>query len=68
MLLSNHIVPTCIDMSSLWPANERGNSENVLNGIAIGSDHILLTGKRWDRMYKVTFPDWQLFDNERKKM
>ena len=46
------------DMSSLWPAGERGNSENVLNGIAIGEDHVLLTGKRWDRMYKIVFDDW----------
>jgi len=51
-------------MSSLWPANERGNGENVLNGIALGKDHVLLTGKRWDRMYKVHFPDWpSLFVN-----
>jgi len=46
------------DMSMLWPANQRGNGENVLNGIALGRDHVLLTGKRWDRMYKVVFPDW----------
>ena len=45
-------------MSTLWPANERGSSENVLNGIALGKDHVLLTGKRWDRMYKVVFPIW----------
>ena len=45
-------------MSSLWPATQRGNGENVLNGIALGKDHVLLTGKRWDRMYKVVFPDW----------
>ncbi len=36
----------------------------MLNGIALGKDHVLLTGKRWDRMYKVTFPDWPtLFDS-----
>ncbi|KAL7461901.1 hypothetical protein ACHAXS_002306 [Conticribra weissflogii] len=46
------------DMRTLWPANERGSSENVLNGIALGKDHVLLTGKRWDRMYKVVFPEW----------
>lgn len=52
------------DMSSLWPASKRGNSENVLNGIALGKDHVLLTGKKWDRMYKVDFPDWPtLFGN-----
>ena len=54
------------DMSSLWPSNERGDSENVLNGIALGHDHILLTGKQWDRMYKIKFPDWEIFDNEKK--
>jgi len=51
------------DMSSLWPVDQRGGRENVLNGIALGEDHILLTGKRWDRMYKVKFPDWSIFAN-----
>ena len=46
-----------IDMSYLWPQNERGNSD-VLNGIALGNDHVLITGKLWDRMFKVTFSDW----------
>mmetsp|Transcript_12163 Transcript_12163/g.28628 ORF Transcript_12163/g.28628 Transcript_12163/m.28628 type:complete len:769 (+) Transcript_12163:1-2307(+) len=46
------------NMRELWPAKQRGSSENVLNGIAVWKDHILLTGKRWDRMYLVTFPDW----------
>ena len=46
------------DMSQLWPKNQRGGNENVLNGIALGKDYVLLTGKRWDRMYKVQFPDW----------
>ena len=45
-------------MSSLWPKSQRGDGENVLNGIALGSDHVLITGKRWDRMYKLTFSDW----------
>ena len=47
------------DMSQLWPKSQRGSGENVLNGIALGKDYVLLTGKRWDRMYKVVFPDWQ---------
>ena len=47
-----------IDMSSLWPASQRPGNTNVLNGIALGNDHVLLTGKRWDRMYKIDFPDW----------
>jgi hypothetical protein len=51
-------------MSQLWPSNERGSSENVLNGIALGPGHVLITGKRWDRMYKITFDDWPtLFSN-----
>lgn len=45
-------------MSQLWPSKERGSSENVLNGIALGTDHVLITGKRWDRMYKISFTDW----------
>ncbi|KAL7541193.1 hypothetical protein ACHAXR_010715 [Thalassiosira sp. AJA248-18] len=52
------------DMSALWPANQRGGSANVLNGIALGKDHVLITGKKWDRMYKIVFPDWpELFEN-----
>ena len=52
------------DMSSLWPANQRGGGENVLNGIALAKDHVLITGKRWDRMYKLHLPDWPtLFRN-----
>merc|ERR1712194_366735 len=52
------------DMSSLWPKNERGYGADVFNGIALGKDHVLLTGKKWDRMYKVVFPDWPtLFGN-----
>jgi len=46
------------DMSSLWPASQRPGNTNVLNGIALGNDHVLLTGKRWNRMYKIDFPDW----------
>ena len=44
-------------MSSLRPTSERGGA-GVLNGIALGDDHVLLTGKNWDRMYKVVFNDW----------
>lgn len=53
-----------IDFQSLYPLSQRGGSENVLNGIALGTDHILITGKRWDRMFKVTLNDWpSLFAN-----
>lgn len=46
------------DFSSLYPLAQRGGNENVLNGIALGTDHVLITGKLWDRMYKITFSDW----------
>jgi hypothetical protein len=45
----------CQDMSYLWPQDERDGAD-VLNGIALGNDHVLITGKLWDRMFKVTFP------------
>ena len=45
-------------MSSLWPADQRSVGADVLNGIALGTDHVLITGKLWDRMYKVDFPNW----------
>ena len=45
-------------MSSLYPSKERESSEAVLNGIALGSDHVLLTGKLWPHSYKVRFEDW----------
>ncbi|KAL7536283.1 hypothetical protein ACHAXR_007046 [Thalassiosira sp. AJA248-18] len=46
------------DMSSLWPEDERNRGADVLNGIALGNDHVLITGKKWDRIFKVAFPDW----------
>ena len=53
------------DFSEIWPRNQRGSSENVLNGIALGKDYVLITGKRWDRIYKVVFDDWPtLFKND----
>ena len=45
------------DLSTLYPIEKRGYV-NILNGIALGEDHVLITGKNWDRMYKVTFDDW----------
>ena len=51
-------------MSSLYSRSERGGSENVLNGIALGVDYVLVTGKQWDRMFKISFTDWpSLFAN-----
>lgn len=45
------------DLSRLYPKEERGY-HNILNGIALGKDHVMITGKKWDRMYKVRFDDW----------
>jgi len=48
-------VTAWIDMSGLWtpPAEEQG--ESVLNGIAYLPEtrHLLVTGKRWPRMYEI---------------
>jgi len=46
------------DMSSLWPRRKRNSGADVLNGIALGEDHVLITGKKWSNMFKVVFPDW----------
>jgi len=42
------------DFSSLWPKTER--TGDVLNGISVSSEDnvIYVTGKLWDRMFKVT--------------
>lgn len=49
------------DMSSLSPENL---ALGVLNGIALGKDHVLITGKNWDQMFKVVFPDWKNIFND----
>jgi glutamine cyclotransferase len=46
------------DLSELYPMEERGGYHNTMNGMALGTDHVLITGKRWDRMFKVRFDDW----------
>lgn len=45
------------DLSTLYPKEERGY-HNIMNGIALGKDHVLITGKKWNRMFKVRFDDW----------
>jgi len=45
-------------MSSLWPKNGRNTGADILNGIALANDHVLITGKKWSKMFKVVFPDW----------
>ena len=47
------------DLSELYPMEGRGGYHNTMNGMALGHDHVLITGKRWDRMFKVRFDDWE---------
>lgn len=46
-----------IDASGLLDEDEATSPEAVLNGIAAypGSDHFLITGKLWPKMFRVTF-------------
>lgn len=43
------------DFTQLTKENDKGNSEHVLNGIAFKGDHMLVTGKNWEKMYEVAF-------------
>lgn len=44
-----------IDLSGLWPAAERPDSEAVLNGIAFdaATGRLFVTGKYWPRLYEI---------------
>lgn len=44
-----------IDLTSLYPAVDRPNSEDVLNGIAYDAkeDRLLVTGKRWPKIFEI---------------
>lgn len=44
-----------IDLTGLYPAVDRPNSEDVLNGIAYDEkdDRLLVTGKRWPRIFEI---------------
>jgi glutamine cyclotransferase len=44
-----------IDLMGLLPKKERGDSENVLNGIAYDEkeDRLFVTGKRWPKMFEI---------------
>lgn len=44
-----------IDLSSLYPANQRPSKEHVLNGIAYDAQRkqLLVTGKNWPRLYRI---------------
>ena len=45
------------DFTSIADKHKSGNADadrdNVLNGIAFKGDHMLVTGKRWDKIYEV---------------
>lgn len=43
------------DFSTLWPKSDRPSGTDVFNGISVSEDPDVLyvTGKRWNRMYKV---------------
>jgi len=44
-----------IDLSSLWPARKRPDTEAVLNGIAYDAEgkRLFVTGKNWPRLYEI---------------
>lgn len=44
-----------IDLTGLYPAIDRPNSEDVLNGIAYDEkgDRLLVTGKRWPKIFEI---------------
>ncbi|WP_276965191.1 glutaminyl-peptide cyclotransferase [Chryseobacterium sp.] len=44
-----------LDFTQLTKENDKGESEHVLNGIAFKGDHMLVTGKNWEKIYEVTF-------------
>lgn len=48
-----------IGLSDLLPADQRGDSEAVLNGIAYdaGSGHLLVTGKRWPTLFEIALQE-----------
>jgi len=45
------------DFGTLFPINQRVNTDQVLNGIAYDHDQKLfyITGKNWPKMFKVSF-------------
>ncbi len=43
------------DFTQLTKDNSHNNSEHVLNGIAFKGDHMLVTGKNWEKIYEVAF-------------
>ena len=44
-----------LDLTDLWPRDQRPASADVLNGIAVhpGTGHVWVTGKYWPRLYEL---------------
>lgn len=51
----NGQVVAWIDCSGVYPANQRGNREHVMNGIAYDAeaDRLFITGKNWPNLYEI---------------
>jgi len=41
------------DFTKITEENTQNNSENVLNGIALKGDNMLITGKNWSKIYEI---------------
>jgi glutamine cyclotransferase len=52
---SSGAVTSVLDMTDLYPAKLRADTDNVLNGIAYDAttDRIFITGKRWPSLYEI---------------
>ena len=48
-----------VDLSHLWPDDQRRRHEQVLNGIAVerATGHLLVTGKRWPWLFRIEVSD-----------
>jgi glutamine cyclotransferase len=47
-----------VDLSELWPSQQRPHAQAVLNGIAYDTQQqrLLVTGKHWPRLYSIAVP------------
>ncbi len=52
-------VKSYIDLSGLFPQNERNPEAEVLNGIAWDNDNkkLYVTGKRWSKLFEIALTD-----------
>ncbi|MFW5724779.1 MAG: glutaminyl-peptide cyclotransferase [Halochromatium sp.] len=55
-----------VDLSHLWPDDQRRRHEQVLNGIAVDREkgHLLVTGKRWPWLFRIQVADEGRGDSE----